>query len=104
MRLTGVSLDGVTGRDGVRIPAKRQTPSIIQKFLGVVSDFTHFSRLGKVRMYVPQARIDKVREMISDAIERHELSAGMASSLCGKLQFCLAWGFGRFGRAAMGPL
>lgn len=104
MRLTGIGLDGVTGRDGVSVPAKKQKPSLVQKFLGVITDFTHFSKLGKVRMHVPQARIDKVREMIAEAICTHELSAGAASSLCGKLQFCLAWGFGRFGRAAMGPL
>lgn len=55
-------------------------------------------------MHVPPARIDKVREMIADAISKGELSSGDTSSLCGKLQFCLAWGVGRFGRAAMGPI
>jgi len=104
MRLTGVGVDGVNGRDGAWVPAKKQKPSTIQKFLGVLTDFTHFSKRGIVRMQVPEARIEKVREMIIEAIRTHELSPGAASSLCGKLQFCLAWGFGRFGRAAMGPL
>lgn len=104
MRLTGVGLDGVNGRDGNWVPAKKQKPSVIQKFLGVITDFTHFPKRGIVRMQVPEARIETVKEMINEAIRTHELSAGTASSLCGKLQFCLAWGFGRFGRAALGPI
>ena len=104
MRLTGFDLDGVKGRDGMEVAAKKQPPSLVTKFLGVVSDFTAFAKTGKVRMYVPPARIGKVREMIKAAIQQGEISSGDASSLCGKLQFCLAWGVGRFGRAAMGPI
>ena len=55
-------------------------------------------------MYVPEARIEKVQAMITEAIARGELSSGEASSLCGKLQFCLSWGVGRFGRAAMSAI
>jgi hypothetical protein len=104
MRLTGLDVDGVVGRDNNLIPAKKQWPSMVQKFLGVVADFTNFRTSGKVRMYVPQARIEKVQAMIAEAIAKGELSKGETSSLCGKLQFCLSWGVGRFGRAAMGPL
>ena len=55
-------------------------------------------------MYVPQARIEKVRVSIREAIARAELTSGEASTLCGKLQFCLSWGAGRFGRAALSAL
>ena len=104
MRLTGVDLDGVDGRNGQRIPAKEQAAALVAKFLGVVTDFAAFAQTGAVTMYVPQARIDKVRAEIVAAIARGELSAGEASSMCGKLQFALSWCVGRFGRAALGPL
>ena len=103
-RLTGIHLDAVQKRNGDWLPAKRQTPAMLQKFLGVVTDFTRFARTGNVQVFVPQARIDKVRQMISAAIARAELPSGDAASLCGKLQFCLSWGVGRFGRAALGAL
>eukprot|EP00964_Phaeocystis_antarctica_P142042 scaffold107224_cov69-Phaeocystis_antarctica.AAC.1 len=58
-RLTGVHLDAVQKRNGDWVPAKhaakRQTPAMLRKFLGVVTDFTRFARTGNV----PQARIDK---------------------------------------------
>ena len=104
MRLTGVDLDGVIGRDNKLVPAKKQTPSWHRKFLGVVIDFTKFRWKGIVRMHVPEAKVEKVRAMVTDAIAKGELSSGETSSLCGKLQFCLSWGVGRFGRAAMGAL
>ena len=103
-RLTGVHLDAVQKSNGGWLPAKRQAPAMLQKFLGVVTDFTHFRMTAKVRVHVPQARIDKVRAMITAAIARAELPSGEAASLCGKLQFCLSWGVGRFGRAALGAL
>ena len=103
-RLTGIHLDAVVGRNNVIIPAKKQIPALLRRFLGVVTDFTNFAHNGNVRVYVPQARIDKVRSMITVAIARAELPSGEASSLCGKLQFCLSWGVGRFGRAALRPL
>lgn len=103
-RLTGVHLDAVQKRNGDWLPAKRQAPAMLRKFLGVVTDFTRFARTGNVQVYVPQARIDKVRQTISAAIARAELPSGEAASLCGKLQFCLSWGVGRFGRAALGAL
>ena len=103
-RLMGVGVDGLQGLDGVFIPPKEQTPGIDRTFLGVTTDFQHFSTSGNVRMFVPAARIDKVRATISEAIARAELTSGAASSLCGKLQFCLSWGVGRFGRAALGAL
>ena len=104
MRLTGLDLDGVVGRDNVLLPAKKQKPSWARKFLGVITDFTNFRLKGHVRMHVPEARVEKVRAMVTDAIAKGELSSGDTSSLCGKLQFCLSWGVGRFGRAAMGAL
>jgi hypothetical protein len=55
-------------------------------------------------MHVPEAKVEIVRAMVTDAIAKGELSSGETSSLCGKLQFCLSWGVGRFGRAAMGAL
>ena len=73
MRLTGFDLDSVKGRDGTVIVAKKQPPSLVTKFLGVVSDFTAFAKTGKVRMYVPPARVQKVREMIAAAIQQGEL-------------------------------
>jgi hypothetical protein len=103
-RLTGVHLDAVLGRNGEWLPAKRQTPAMLRKFLGVETDFTRFAATGIVRVFVPQARIDKVRQTITEAIARAELTSGDAASLCGKLQFCLSWGVGRFGRAALGAL
>ena len=70
----------------------------------MVTDFTKFRWTGNVRMHVPEARVEKVRAMVTEAIAKGELSSGVTSSLCGKLQFCLSWGVGRFGRAAMGAL
>ena len=64
-RLTGVHLDAVQKRNGDWLPAKRQAPAMLRKFLGVVTDFTRFARTGNVQVYVPQARIDKVRQTIS---------------------------------------
>jgi len=104
LRIMGAGLDSLYGRDGIFIPAKEQTPTLECKFLGVVMDFQYFAHTGRVRMYVQQARIDKVRATIAVAIARAELSSGDASSLAGKLQFCLSWGVGRFGRAALGAL
>ena len=42
MHLTGLDLGGVVGRDNILVTAKRQTPSWVRKFLGVVTDFTQF--------------------------------------------------------------
>ena len=74
----------------------------IMVFLGVETNFG-VGASPVVRVSVTKERKGRLARAIEDA-RVEGLRPAEARSLCGKLQFTLAWAFCRFGRAAMQPL
>ena len=75
----------------------------INKFLGVITDFTDLAEKGVVLLYVEEERRRKLLDELR-SIRTRGLTPSQASKLTGKLQFTLSWSFGRIGRAASAPL
>lgn len=73
------------------------------KFLGVVSDFRRLASTGTVILRVDTERKSKLIAGIVEVL-RKGCPPSVASKLAGKLQFTLAWSFGRVGRAALQPI
>ena len=69
-------------------------------FLGVVTDFTHFLA-GKILLRISKERKTKIEAMLSAILKRDSLTAADASSLRGKLYFCMLAAFNKVGRAPL---
>lgn len=69
-------------------------------FLGVISDFAHFSE-GKIFLRVKPDRVQKVVSIMQAMIARGSVSPSEASSLRGKLFFCVLAAFNKLGRAPL---
>ena len=69
-------------------------------FLGLETDFTYISA-GKIFLRVSEARVDKICAILRGALDSRSLSPGDASSLRGKLYFCMLAAFNKLGRAPL---
>ena len=69
-------------------------------FLGVVTDFASFAQ-GKILLRISPQRKSKVVAMLLAVVKAQSLTSAQASSLRGKLYFCMLTAFNKVGR---GPL
>ena len=72
-------------------------------FLGVVTDFSHFTS-GYLNLRVKPGRAENILSLISDVLASGQLKPGMCDRLQGKLYFVCTTVFGRVGRAALQPI
>jgi hypothetical protein len=69
-------------------------------FLGIITDFTSFCD-GAIYMRISESRKTKVLAMLHNVLQTKTLTSAQASSLRGKLYFCMLTAFNKVGR---GPL
>ena len=69
-------------------------------FLGVITDFASFAA-GRILLRISEARKLKILAMLSSILKEGSLTAAQASSLRGKLFFCMLTAFNKVGRAPL---
>lgn len=85
--------------------SKSEGPNLCNTFLGVKHDFTKFFRSRVSTAAVDEAVLEALAADIATVLGAGSFEAvGGPLKLCGRLQFTLTWGSGRFGRAALNPL
>eukprot|EP00971_Amphidinium_carterae_P045845 901891-Amphidinium_carterae.1 len=73
-------------------------------FLGVTTDLSRATDGGFVLCWPRQRLLEKVRDLIADAITRDSLTPAQAAKIRGILTFTSHAMSGKVGRAAMGPI
>lgn len=90
---------------GLHFSADKHKPwSASMVYCGVQTDWRHAVSRGVVTVGPTDSRREKAAGIIDDILRRGSLSTAEASSLYGKLRFCLCPIFGRVGLAALAVL
>lgn len=85
-------------------PAKSKPPSLVRKFLGIMTDFTRLQSHGEARLYVEKERAARITAVMTEARRAGHMSRRDAERLNGKLTFALSYVAYRVGRGVMQPL
>ena len=85
-------------------PAKRQSPSVIGDFLGLVHDFSKVRQTGRIHVWVRQRLVDKILDLVDTAEASNSLRPGQASKLFGCVTFLDQGAFGRVARSGLSAI